>query len=326
MKTPYLIAEMACSHDGDPANAKKIIEAAVRAGADAIQFQIWRAEEVAAKRHPSFAKLRELELSREQWTYLHRYARSLDERIDIIACVYEKPSLEFALSLGVNRIKIHSSEIANLPLLSMASQARVPIHLCLGGASMREIETAIAVVSPSLLLHGIQTFPTPIEEAHLARIASLKKRFSLPVGYQDHCAGDSPEAFWIPAAAIGHGCDALEKHLTDSRARRGADHESALEPDEFARFVRMTRAVAKATGNGDLTALTAKARDYQSAAARIAVASRDLPVGHVVLDGDVCYLRVPERGLCRRDAAVLVGKKLRRELPAETPFAPDDFE
>src|SRR5205823_1969384 len=98
------------------------------------------------------------------------------------------------------------------------------------------------------LLYGYQNVPTRVDDVHLSYMMKLKQLFELPVGYQDHSDGGGDEAFWLPAAAVGMGVEVLEKHITHDRSLKGTDHEAALNPNEFARFVRMVRQVEQARG------------------------------------------------------------------------------
>ena len=98
-------------------------------------------------------------------------------------------------------------------------------------------------------MYGMQLFPTQIHATHLRYMMQLRNLFQLPIGYQDHCDGDTEAAFWVPAAAVGMGADIIEKHITHDRSFRGIDHEAALNPDEFARFVKMVREIELAMGD-----------------------------------------------------------------------------
>ena len=106
----YIIAEMACSPDGDPALAKTIIRGAGEAGAQAVQFQVWKREAMVVPRHPDFAKLGAIELSRGAWAELARFVRNSYPAMQIIACVYERDSVDFCESLPVDAYKLHAAE------------------------------------------------------------------------------------------------------------------------------------------------------------------------------------------------------------------------
>ncbi|PYK70321.1 MAG: hypothetical protein DME42_12780 [Verrucomicrobia bacterium] len=252
-KPTYLIAEMACSHEGDPNLGRKIIEAAAAAQADAVQFQIWLAKDVMVPHHPDFEKLTCIQLSREAWTQLAQHARACRPQMQIIACVYERSSVDFAEDLEVDAYKVHAADLSNPLLMKYVAQTSKRIDLSVGASTLTEIQTAIDWIretstSNIWLMYGYQNFPTRTDDVHLDYMMKLRDLFELPVGYQDHSDAESGAAFWLPAAAVGMGADILEKHLTHDRSYKGIDHEAALNPDEFARFVAMVREIEAARG------------------------------------------------------------------------------
>lgn len=165
-------------------------------------------------------------------------------------------------------------------------------------------------------MYGYQSFPTPTDAIHLDYMLKLRELFELPVGYQDHSDGSAPAAFWLPAAAAGMGVDILEKHITHDRACKGIDHEAALNPDEFARFVAMVREIEAAKGSAVPRAFSAEELKYRKYSKKSLVAARDLAAGTEISEGDLLFMRAEELGLPPDQAARLVGKSLRREIPA----------
>src|SRR2546423_12151764 len=251
-KRTHTIAEMACSHEGDPALARKIIDGAGEAGADAIQFQIWSLKDTVVPHHPDYQMLTRIELSRDAWRDLANYARDKFPAMQIIACVYERSSVDFAESIAIDAYKIHSADLSNPVLIDYVAQTKRRIDLSVGASTIGEIQSALDWIaagrtneslSETWLMYGYQGFPTPTDAINLSYMMKLKQLFELPVGYQDHSNGDLPAAFWLPAAALGMGVDALEKHITHDRSYKGIDHEAALNPDEFRKFVEMVREI-----------------------------------------------------------------------------------
>ena len=131
-KKIVVIAEMACSHEGDPALARKIIDGAGAAGADAIQFQIWLARDMMVPQHPAFATLNRIELSRQVWSELAAYVRQNYPQLQIIACVYERASVDFAETLGVDAYKLHSADLSNPYLVQYVAATGKRIDLSVG--------------------------------------------------------------------------------------------------------------------------------------------------------------------------------------------------
>lgn len=312
----YVIAEMACSHEGDPKLARKIIDGAGQAGADAVQFQIWILRELTVPHHPDFQSDLKLELTREQWADLAAYVRSRYPSMQIIGCVYERASVDFCERIGVDAYKLHSADLSNPHMVKYVAATGRRIDLSVGASSLDEIETAIEWVkgasrSPIWLMYGYQNFPTRTDAVHLRYMMKLKRLFELPVAYQDHSAADTEAAFWLPAAALGMGVDALEKHITHDRAFKGADHEAALNPDEFARFVHMVRTIEGAMGIPTPKPFSAEELKYRKYAKKSLVARRDLPAGTVLTEDDLTFMRADDLGLQPDQSVRLIGKKTR---------------
>jgi sialic acid synthase SpsE len=311
---------MACSHEGDPELARKIIDAAGRAGADAIQFQIWLLSEMMVPQHPDFRRVSEIELSPEQWAYLADYARERFPGLQIIACVYERTSVDFCEHLGVDAYKLHSADLSNPYLVKYVAGAGKRIDLSVGASTLDEISTAVEWIRATSdceiwLMYGYQNFPTRTDDVHLQYMMKLRHLFELPIGYQDHSDADTEAAFWLPAAALGLGVDILEKHITHDRAYKGIDHEAALNPDEFARFVQMVRTIEGAMGESVPRPFSEEELKYRKYSKKSLVASRDLPVGTVVSEQDLTFMRAEKLGLPPDQGWRLVGRTAKRPIP-----------
>ena len=315
----YLIAEMACSHEGEPALARKIIDGAGQAGADAIQFQIWKLREMMVPHHPDFEKVSKIELSQEQWTDLAGYVHDHYPSMQIIACVYERSSVDFCERIDVDAYKIHSADLSNPYLVQYVADTGKRIDLSVGASTLDEIQKAIEwirnVSDPEIwLMYGYQNFPTPTDEVNLRYMMKLKHLFELPIGYQDHSDADTEAAFWLPAAALGMGVDVLEKHVTHDRSLKGIDHEAALNPDEFACFVQMVRTIEGATGISTPKPFSAEERKYRKYAKKSLVASRDISAGTVVSDQDLTFMRADDLGLPPDQSGRLARKKAKHSI------------
>ena len=318
-KNTYLIAEMACSHDGDPNLARVIIDGAGQARADAIQFQIWSLGEMVVPQHPDYEALVRIELSRSDWADLATYARNRYPAMQIIACVYEHSSVDFAEGVGVDAYKVHSADLSNPYLVKHVASTGKRVDLSVGASTLDEIATAIEWIkatsdSQIWLMYGYQNFPTPTDAIRLRYMMKLKELFGLPIGYQDHSDAECATAFWLPAAALGMEVDILEKHITHDRSCRGADYQSALNPNEFAAFVSMVRTVEAAMGDGIPHPFSAEEMKYRIYAKKSLVAKRDLAPGETISDNDLTFMRAEKMGLPPDQSSRLVGKQARRAI------------
>jgi sialic acid synthase SpsE len=310
---------MACSHDGDPILAHKIIDGAGQAKADAIQFQIWKLGEMMVPQHSDFQRVSKVELSREQWADLTDYVREHYPEMEIIACVYERSSFDFCEQIEVDAYKLHSADLSNPFLVRYVAETGRRIDLSVGASTIGEIQTAIEWIRESSdsdiwLMYGYQNFPTSTDEVNLRYMMKLRHLFELPIGYQDHSDADTEAAFWLPSAALGMGVDVLEKHITHDRSLKGIDHEAALNPDEFARFVRMVRTIEGAMGVSTPRPFSTEELKYRKYAKKSLVAASDLPAGTVIKEEDLTFMRADELGLPPDQSRRLVGKTLKHAI------------
>ena len=325
-RSTYIIAEMACSHEGDPAFARKIIDGAGEAGADAIQFQIWALKEMVVPHHPDYPMLTKIELSRAAWKDLADYVRNKHAAMQIVACVYERSSVDFAESIGVDAYKIHSADLANPILIDHVAQTRKRIDLSVGASTIGEIQAALnSITTDAWLMYGYQGFPTPTNAIDLSYMMKLKQLFELPIGYQDHSDANLPAAFWLPAAAVGMGVDVLEKHITHDRSYKGIDHEAALNPDEFRSFVEMVREIEAAKGHSTPRAFSTEEVKYRKYSRKSLVASHELAEGHEIAPEDLIFMRADSLGVSPDQAPRLVKRKTRRRIPAYHLVTEDDL-
>lgn len=332
----HIIAEMACSHEGDPKLARVIIDGAAAAGADSIQFQIWSLKDTVVPHHPDYQMLTRIELSRSAWTELASYTRDKYPQMQIITCVYERTSVDFAESIGLDAYKIHSADLSNPVLVNHVAQTNRRIDLSVGASTITEIQSALEWIAAgrhhgaqnaagTWLMYGYQGFPTPTNAINLAYMMKLKQLFELPIGYQDHSDANLPAAFWLPAAALGMGVDVLEKHITHDRAYKGIDHEAALNPDEFRDFVHMVRELEIAKGHSTPRSFSAEEIKYRKYSKKSLVASRDLAEGQPITPADLLFMRADSLGVPPDQAKRLVNRKTRRPIAAYHLVTEDDL-
>jgi sialic acid synthase SpsE len=296
-----------------------IIEAAGEAGADAVQFQIWKLDWMMVPHHPDFDRVSAIEISRPEWAELAEFVRERYPSMEIIACVYERSSVDFCEQIAVDAYKLHSADLSNPFLVRYVAETGRRIDLSVGASTIGEIQTAIEWIRGSSdsdiwLMYGYQNFPTPTDEVNLCYMMKLKHLFELPIGYQDHSDADTETAFWLPAAALGMGADILEKHITHDRSLKGIDHEAALNPDEFARFVRMARTIEGAMGVSTPKPFSIEELKYRKYAKKSLVAASDLQAGTVIKEDDLTFMRADELGLPPDHSDRLIGRKTNRAI------------
>ena len=150
----------------------------------------------------------------------------------------------------------------------------------------------------------------------LVDIQKLKELFELPIGYQDHCDANEASAFWLPAASIGMGISVLEKHITHDRNFKGIDHESALNPDEFAEFVNMVNTIEKAKGVSIPRKFSDDERKYREFQKKSIVATHDMESGALLTQDDLTFMRAETLGISPDQIESVIGRRLTKPILA----------
>jgi N,N'-diacetyllegionaminate synthase len=319
----FVIAELAQSYEGSYADAEALVRAAADAGADAVKFQIFQADELAVPQYEYYDLYRKLELTETQWGTLFALARS--RGVAPIADVFGVPTCAMLHRLDVDAYKVHAADMRNFVLLDAIGRTGRPVLLSCGGSTSGEIGDAIAALRRAgtrdlCLLHGFQDSPTKPEDTRFLRLRALTRAFGLPVGYADHIDGEHELARSWPLLALTAGASVIEKHFTLRRADQKEDYISALNPDEFAEMVRHIRLVEAGLGRDDFDFASAEA-EYRRGFRKRVVATRALSAGHRVTAADVVLKRAPGEGLF--DLADVIDRTLLQPVAPNTPVAAD---
>lgn len=341
---PYVIAELGVNHDGSVERALEMIDAAAGAGADAVKFQFFKAEmlmsrasrlaayQSAAGESDPVEMLRRLEFTIEQLEACLK--RAHERKIHAIVTVFSLPLVEQAQKLAWDAFKTASPDIIHRPLLEALAATGRPLILSTGASTLDEVRRAAGWLESSgdrlAVLQCVSSYPTPMEDAELAGISALHHALHLPTGYSDHTATVQTG---MTAAAMG--ALLLEKHFTYSQQAQGPDHAASLEPTAFAQYVQgarqgwqaakasRCRATASCPNPEAIKRVLAIEQDVRTVSRQSIIATRDLPAGHVLTAGDVCYKR-PGTGLPPYEVAGILGKTLARAVAADMPVMAGD--
>ena len=262
----FIIAEAGVNHNGSLDIARKLVQAAAQAGADAIKFQTFRAETLAIPHSPKadyqrrtteaeetqFQMLKRLELDFRAHTLLQTHCREYG--ITFLSSPFDLDSIDFLHQLGLDIFKIPSGEITNLPYLEKIGALRRQVILSTGMSTLTEIRAAVSVLkntgtpeSDLTLLHCNTEYPTPMQDVNLKAMLTIWDAFpKAAIGYSDHTQGIE-----VPIAAVAMGAQVIEKHFTLDRTMEGPDHDASLEPWELSRMIRAIRNIELALGDGD---------------------------------------------------------------------------
>lgn len=321
-----VVAEAGVNHDGELAVALELVDAAAKAGTDAVKFQTFDPQQLVSanaemasyqrsgERVPMTQRemLERLRLSGEDFEAIANRCR--ERGILFLSTPADTDSAALLAQLGVPAFKIGSGEVTNLPFLEELAGYGLPLLLSTGMAELDEVGEAVETVrragTPLVLLHCTSSYPAPPKEANLRALDTMRTAFDVPVGYSDHALG-----LEVSLAAVARGCCVLERHLTLDRHREGPDHAMSLEPDELDELVRRVREVERWLGDG-IKQPQPSERELLTVARRSIVAARPLAAGEL-LTREALAIKRPGGGIPPARLSSLIGARLARPLSVD---------
>ena len=330
----YVIAEVGLNHNGSVDVAKRLIDLAAIAEADAVKFQKRTVDKLAigevldAKddRFPEFGStyrdVREyLEFGFDQYLDLKQYAE--DKGLDFLVTSFDTDAVDFLEDVGVEAYKLASHSLTNIELLQYLAPIGKPIILSTGMAEIEEIQTAVDIFkqhkTPVFLLHCVSAYPTPLEDCNLQMINTLKEKFDLPVGYSGHELGYLPTI-----SAVAMGAVVVERHYTLNNKMTGFDHKISLEPDEFISMMRDIRNIGRMLGSGEKK--LSKTEWITRKKYHVSMTSACSISAGTVLAQEMVTYRNPGTGIPAKNASKILGLKATRDIDADELLELDMFE
>lgn len=320
----FIIAEGGVNHNGNVDIAKRLIDAAVAAGADAVKFQTFHAESVVTctaekaeyqklatlSTELQYDMIKNLELSDNVFWELSEYADS--KGITFLSTPFDEESVDLLDQIGVPAFKIPSGEITNFPLLRRIAEKKKPVIISTGMATLGEVEDAVNYIKAHgaediILLHCTTSYPAPLHSVNLRAMETLRCAFKILAGYSDHTEGIS-----IPIAAVAMGAVVIEKHFTLDRSLPGPDHQASLEPQEFQSMVKAIRDVECALGCG-IKRPSREEEVMKRVARRSIVAKTDIGPGESLTESVIAIKR-PGTGIDPRYIDILIKMKAKKMI------------
>ena len=325
MSKVFVIAEAGVNHNGSLEIAKQLVDAAQKAGADAVKFQTFKAEKLVSRNaekaayqkdatgaaESQFEMIKKLELDRKAHIELAEYCST--KGIEFLSTAFDMESFELLHDIGMRVWKIPSGEITNLPFLRKIGALGKPIILSTGMATLGEVEAALDALELAgttrnlvTILHCTTEYPAPLSDVNLHAMVSMGRVFGVSYGYSDHTSG-----IVVPIAAAALGAVLIEKHFTLDRKMIGPDHKASLEPNELAAMVDGIRVVEISLGDG-IKRPTISELKNKIVARKSIVALRHIKYGEVFSEENLTAKR-PGTGISPMEWDRVVGRRADRD-------------
>ena len=341
----YIIAEAGVNHNGDLELARRLIDVAAQAGADAVKFQTFRTEAVVTKQAATAEyqatataqktqeeMIRPLELSFDQFRELKQYC-ARHPRLEFLSTPFDTESLNFLMNLGMPLLKIASGEVTNHDFLARCAAYDRSIILSTGMCDLAEVKAAVQVIADARrargfaaplsdrlqLLHCTSNYPTRPEDLNLRAIITLATESGLRVGLSDHSLGITASL-----GAVAMGATIIEKHFTLDNNLSGPDHQASLNPAELARLVTEVRLLESALGDG-IKRPRPSELPVRDLVRRSVCSLGAIAAGEILTADKLCLLR-PGTGIPPSGLTALIGRRTRVAIPVGTMLSADQLE
>ncbi|MCF6340280.1 MAG: N-acetylneuraminate synthase [Sulfurimonas sp.] len=325
----FIIAEAGVNHNGSVELAKKLIDVAAEAGADAVKFQTFKTENLVSKNaqkaqyqkettssdESQFDMIKKLELDVDTHHELISYCN--EKNIMFLSTPFDLDSVDLLDSLELKIFKIPSGEITNLPYLRKIGALKKEVVLSTGMANMSEIKDALDVLISSgtqkeniTVLHANTMYPTPMRDVNLKAMLSIGENFNIAYGYSDHTLGIE-----VDIAAVAMGASVIEKHFTLDKTMDGPDHKASLEPNELIMMVKSIRNIEIALGSDEKKPSKSETPNIQIARKSI-VANCDIKEGEIFSENNLAIKR-PGNGISPMFWNEIIGQSAQKNYEAD---------
>lgn len=325
---PYVIAEMSANHNGSLERAFQLLEAAAKAGADAVKLQTYSADTITLDcDHEDFIihgglwdGRRLYDLYKEACTPWEWHRPLFDHAgklgLTIFSSPFDKTAVDLLEDLNVPAYKIASFEAVDLPLIKYVAATGKPLIISTGMANEEEIAEAVEAAREGgcrelAILRCVSGYPAPAADYNLRTIPAMMERFGLVTGLSDHTLDNT-----TAIASVALGASIVEKHFTLDRNGGGPDDSFSLEPDGLAELCHGVRTVWQALGKVDYGRKSSELGNVKFRRSLYFV--RDIAAGEMIGEEDIRSVR-PGYGAAPKYLDQLIGKRMRCDAKAKTP-------
>ena len=331
----YVIAEIGINHNGERALAEQTIAAAAVAGADAVKFQSYRAEDFLSDRSITYSYRSQGKNVVESQYDMFKRCEIADDDLVFLRDACDRHGISFLstptseegvaalMALDAPALKNGSDYLGHLDLIMAMARTGRPTILSTGMATEEEVAEAVGAYRGAggrdlVLLHCVSTYPTPVDQLNLRRMQSLAATFDCVVGFSDHSRGEM-----AALTAVALGAAVVEKHVTLRHDLPGPDHAFSAVPRELKTLIEGVRAVEEALGSAAITPADGEA-EARANHRLSCVAASGLVAGHKLTRADVAFRR-PGTGYRPALVATLIGRVLKCAAERGHVFHESDF-
>lgn len=330
----FIIAEIGVNHNGSLILAKKLVDKAIDAGADAVKFQMFDTEALTTeqadlaeyqkrtKEKNQFDMLKKLELSPDEFIDLKKYCDK--KNIIFLATPFDLKSVDFLNKLDMCAFKVGSGDLTNFPLLKRIVKTGKPIILSTGMSTISEIDQTIDYLNALKenlqisILHCTSSYPASEQQINLNVIRDYLKRYPFVIGYSDHSIG-----IHIPIAATALGARIIEKHITLDQSLPGPDHSASINIEEFKEMVQLVRLTELSLGS-EKKSITEDEKRMKPLVRRSLYLKSNTPTGTVITEDQLITLR-PLAGIEANEFEKVIGRVLKVPKKKHAPLFWTDF-
>lgn len=316
----YIIAEIGVNHNGCLNLAKKMVESAKSAGADAVKFQTFKASSLVSQGTPKvryqelttsqnethYEMIQRLELSEVDHIELMKYCSEIE--IDFLSTPYDIESAKFLLELNIEIFKTASADLVDLPLQRFIASTGKPVIIATGMSNLGEIDRVVDIYNRAgngnlIFLHCVSNYPCSDQSLNMLSMKTLHKAFGFPIGYSDHSV-DSMAAI----LSIALGAKVVEKHFTLDRMLEGPDHKASSTPSEFAELVTNIRRAEIMLGSRRKS-IQDEERQMAAVSRKSLVFRNRIEAGQLLREEDLVLMR-PGTGIGAEHIPLLIGRRI----------------
>ncbi len=307
---PFFVAEVGINHNGEKNVAKKLISKAVKAGADAVKFQTFKASDLSTPDSKYFPIFSKFELDDSDFAELSDYAKK--ENIIFFSTPSSNDSVDLLDKIKVPMFKISSGDLTNIPLIEYTASKKKPIIISTGMSTIKEINTAVKAILKKknkkiIILHSVSGYPTPTNETNLNVIRTLTQQFPFPIGFSDN--GKGIEVAGIAAIL---GAKLIEKHFTLNKNMKGPDHEISADPIDFSKMIMNFRHAETILGSFEKKIQNSEKENRIQARKSLTV-NQTVQKGEKITKEMISIMR-PAKGISPEQLNTVIGRKARKKI------------